>query len=159
MGLGFFHNSSMLRFATLLFLVATLQAASPFAGKWNFNISTPTGNRASWLGITEKAGTFEIFYQPTGGHVVRVEDVKLDGNTLKLLLGRPTDKVRASLHLEVAGDKMTGVFKRGETTQNYEGTRAPALKRKMPKAWSAPENLFNGKDLTGWEPIGKPENS
>ena len=32
------------------------------------------------------------------------------------------------------------------------GVRAPALNRKPPKAWTNPEPLFNGKDLTGWEP-------
>jgi hypothetical protein len=30
------------------------------------------------------------------------------------------------------------------------GEHAPALKRKMPSQWSAPEPLFNGKDLSGW---------
>jgi len=29
----------------------------------------------------------------------------------------------------------------------------------MPKAWTAPRPLFNGKDLTGWEPIGNVNNS
>ena len=29
------------------------------------------------------------------------------------------------------------------------GVRAPALNRPMPKAWTAPEPIFNGKDLTG----------
>ena len=33
------------------------------------------------------------------------------------------------------------------------GVRAPLLKRKPPKAWTAAEPIFNGKDLTGWEPI------
>ena len=37
--------------------------------------------------------------------------------------------------------------------------RAPELKRPMPKSWSAPEPLFNGKDLTGWEPIGNVQNN
>jgi len=29
----------------------------------------------------------------------------------------------------------------------------------MPKSWGAPEALFNGHDLTGWEPIGNPANN
>ncbi|MBM3763240.1 MAG: DUF1080 domain-containing protein [Acidobacteria bacterium] len=149
----------MRRLASLIVIATALQAASPFAGKWNFNVSTPNGNRASWLGITEKAGTLEVWYQPTGGHVVRVEDVKLEGNSLKLLLGRPADKVRPTLDLEISGDKMTGTFKRGDMTQSYRGVRAPALNHKVPKAWDKPEPLFNGKDLTGWEPIGKPESN
>ena len=31
--------------------------------------------------------------------------------------------------------------------------RAPQLDRPIPKAWTRPEKLINGKDLTGWEPI------
>ena len=29
----------------------------------------------------------------------------------------------------------------------------------MPQAWTPPEPLFNGKDLTGWEPVNNPVNS
>jgi len=29
----------------------------------------------------------------------------------------------------------------------------------MPKAWAAPVAIFNGKDLTGWEPIGNVQNN
>jgi hypothetical protein len=38
------------------------------------------------------------------------------------------------------------------------GVRAPALNRPEPKSWSAPEPLFNGKDLTGWEPLDPAHN-
>jgi hypothetical protein len=31
--------------------------------------------------------------------------------------------------------------------------RAPVLKSPMPRAWSNPEPLFDGKDLKGWEPF------
>jgi hypothetical protein len=34
------------------------------------------------------------------------------------------------------------------------GVRAPKLDRPMPKAWTDPEPIFNGKDLSGWEPFG-----
>ena len=37
-------------------------------------------------------------------------------------------------------------------TMPLTGVRAPDLKRSEPKAWSEPEPLFNGKDLSGWEP-------
>ena len=29
----------------------------------------------------------------------------------------------------------------------------------MPKQWTKPEQLFDGKDLKGWEPIGNVENN
>ena len=39
------------------------------------------------------------------------------------------------------------------------GVRAPALKRDPPKEWTAAEPLFNGKDLTGWEPVSNTPSS
>src|SRR5207253_11289430 len=38
------------------------------------------------------------------------------------------------------------------------GVPAPALKRKAPESWSKPEPLFNGRDLTGWEPDDPSQN-
>jgi len=38
------------------------------------------------------------------------------------------------------------------------GVRAPKLDRKPPKAWTNQEALFNGKDLTGWEPMTPDKN-
>ena len=52
----------------------------------------------------------------------------------------------------------TGIQTRDKTTQ-IAGVRAPELNRPMPKAWTDPEPLFNGKDLSGWEPMGNPANS
>ena len=54
--------------------------------------------------------------------------------------------------LDAAGDKLTGIQKRGSKHQDLSGVRAPALNRSAPAAWTGPEPLFNGKDLTGWEP-------
>ncbi len=48
---------------------------------------------------------------------------------------------------------MVGSLKRGVMVNGQiEGVRAPELKRKEPKGWTTPEPIFNGKDLTGWEP-------
>ena len=56
--------------------------------------------------------------------------------------------------LDAAGDKLTGVQKRGDATIALAGVRSPELKRAAPKAWTAPEPLFNGKNLDGWTPFG-----
>ena len=61
--------------------VASLAAAdNPALGRWNFNI----GARASWLGITEKNGALEVWYQPTGGNVYQIKDVRQTGSHLSL---------------------------------------------------------------------------
>ena len=55
--------------------------------------------------------------------------------------------------LDEKGGRITGVQKRGDTViGDLSGVRAPALDHKPPKDWTAPEPIFNGKDLTGWEP-------
>jgi hypothetical protein len=147
----------------LVFLfISTLPALSqtgksPFLGKWDFNITTPRGSGASWLGVNEKNGKIEIWYQPTGGNVYEVKDFKLQGTHLSLPLAAARDNRPAlSWELDASGDKLMGTEKRGDNTTPITGVRAPELKRDPPKAWSAPESLFNGKNLDGWEPIGNP---
>ncbi len=136
-----------------------LGKSSPLVGRWDFNIDTPGGTRASWLGITEKDGKLVVWYQPTGGNVFEAKDFQANGSHLTLTLGRGGKNPVTVWDLDAKGDKLTGVQKRGDQTTPLTGVRAPELKRSEPKAWSKPEPLFNGKDLSGWEPIGDPSKS
>lgn len=141
---------------------AALAAAqsSPFAGRWNFNIQTPAGQRASWLGISDRGGTLVVWYQPTGGNVFELKDVKLEGGKLVLTIPAAGPTRAATIwELEARGDRLVGQMRRGDVSTPLEGKRAPELKRPEPKAWSGPRPLFNGRDLSGWEPAGNPANS
>ncbi len=136
---------------------------SSFVGHWDFNLA-PGFHRASWLGISEKGGALDVWYQPTGGNVrqLKQDEVKIEGGKLILTVeeanpnrNRPAD----TWELEAHGDKLTGVMKHGSESTPIVGVRAPKLDRPAPKAWTASEPLFNGKNLDGWEPIGNPANS
>ncbi|MBI5282361.1 MAG: DUF1080 domain-containing protein [Candidatus Solibacter usitatus] len=134
--------------------------ASPFAGRWNFNIVSPGGVRASWLGITEKDGKLDVWYQPASGNVFQLKDVKVDGQRLVLTLNQAAaNRPATTWELEAAGGKLTGSQRRGENSIALEGVRAPLLNRPAPKQWTKPEPLLNGKNLDGWEPIGDPTKS
>jgi hypothetical protein len=148
-----FHSGLMVLAALLT--PALAQNSNPLAGKWDFNIVTPTGTAAAWLGITENGGTLDVWFQPTGGNVYQVKDFHVDGSHLTLNLS-PANGARpaTSWNLEARDGKLTGTMKNGDRTTELAGVRAPELKRSAPKAWTNPEPLFNGKDLTGWEPIG-----
>jgi hypothetical protein len=61
--------------------------------------------------------------------------------------------------LTAAGGKLTGVQKRNAKTVALTGVPAPALAREAPTNWTSPQPLFNGKDMSGWEPIGDPSKS
>ena len=128
---------------------------SPFAGRWDFNVATANGISARWLGVTDKDGELEVWYQPGGGNVYPVKDVHVNGAHMTLVVspasqGHPGD----TWELEAKGGKLVGEEKTGNSTTALTGVRAPELKRDAPKAWTDPKPLFNGKDLDGWEPVG-----
>jgi Domain of Unknown Function (DUF1080) len=142
-----------LTFVCALLLQAQTKG-NPFVGRWDFNITTASGTRANWLGITEKNGKLEVWFQPTGGNDYEVKDFKVDGSHLSLKLSP-----EMTWELDAGGGKLTGVQKRGGSTIALTGLPAPELKRSAPSAWTNPEPLFNGKNLDGWEPMGNPANS
>lgn len=141
---------------------APAQKGSQFVGRWDFNLTQGGANRAAWLGITEKGGALDVWYQPTGGNVYQIKQPKVTGSKLVLPISpaNPKNKRPAvTWELEAAAGELKGVQKRGTETTALTGERAPELKHAEPKAWSAPEPLFDGKDLNGWGPIGDPANS
>lgn len=141
-------------------MAAAQTKTNPFVGRWDFNIATASGTRACWLGVTDQNGKVAVWFQPTGGNDYEIKDFKLDGSHLTLNLSSRTDARPATTwDLDAKDGKLTGVQKRGETKIALTGLPAPALERQAPKAWTAPEPLFNGKNLEGWTPLGDPANN
>src|SRR5580698_8637876 len=115
----------MQKFSTGLILVLALfipalaqETSNPFVGRWDFNIDTPDGRRASWLGVSEKDGKAMVWYQPTGGNVYKVKDVKLEGTHLTLTMSG-----NRTWELDAAGGKLTGTEKDGDKTTPLTGVR------------------------------------
>jgi hypothetical protein len=134
--------------AGLLLPAASQKGGNPFAGRWDITVTTGSTVYPDWMELLDKESGPEVRIQPRGGSVRPVKDVRTEGSHLILALNPG-----ASWDLTVAGGRLTGVQKRGDqVTAQLAGVRAPELKRKPPKSWSKPEPLFNGKDLTGWEP-------
>jgi hypothetical protein len=153
-------TSGLIIVSALLMPALAQETGNPFAGRWDFNITTANNPGAAWLGVTEKEGKLEVWFQPTGGNVYKVKDFKVEGSHLTVTLSPPNAKRGGTTwELDASGDKLTGVQKQGDKTIELTGVRAPELKRSAPKAWTNPEPLFDGKDLDGWEPIGNPAKS
>jgi hypothetical protein len=142
--------------ALTLSLLPVLQAqTSPFVGRWDFNITQSNGKQAAvWLGIQEKGGGLDIWYQPTGGNVYQVPDYKVSGSHLTLNM-----KHDSSIELDAKDGKLVGTQKHGGDSIELTGLPAPALKGHEPKAWTKPVKLFESKDLSGWTPIGDTANN
>ena len=129
----------------LAFLFFAAAAGSPFAGRWDLTVTPSTGQGSwpQWLEVTDGG----IRVQPRSGSVFPVKDVKADGSHLTLGIGK------GIWQLDAAGDRIHGTQKQGDTVEaQIAGVRAPELNRPMPKAWSDPVPIFDGRDLTGWEP-------
>ena len=126
---------------------------NPFLGSWDITVTTPRDSYPDWMELTEKDGHLDAFIQPRAGGASHRSDVKLEGRQLTVTMGPVTWELTA------AGDRFTGTVKRGGNVQaQLAGVRAPKLDRPMPAAWTDPEPIFNGKDLTGWEPMGTAPN-
>jgi hypothetical protein len=145
---------------SVLASVAFSQATSQLVGRWDITVTTPTGNYPDWMEVVDQSGTPQVRVQQRTGSVHPVEGARMEGTHLILTISKANAKGPAvTWDVTVEGGRLTGSIKRGdEVSGQIAGVRAPALKRDAPKAWSAPESLFNGKDLTGWEPDNPAKN-
>ena len=146
-----------------LLVIAALHAQSknPFLGRWDLTVTSPRGVANQWMEIVEKDGKVDGRIQPGGGAVRPIAAAKMDGTHLIITVAPAGRGPETLWDLTADGDKVSGVQKRGDAAPDTQiaGVRAPELKRPMPKAWTTPEPLFNGKDLSGWEPVNNPDRS
>jgi len=149
----------MKKLALAAFLATALVAQkspNPFLGRWDLMVTPPNGGAAfpDWLEVTQSGSGLAGRIQPRSGGAFAVEGMQLEGSRLNV---NTRQGVRWDLGIE--GGKLTGTIKQGDKDQgSIAGVRAPALDRPMPKDWTNPEPIFNGKDLTGWEPMGNNPN-
>ncbi len=147
--------------ATALSGNAHAQDAKAFLGRWDM-VATPANGTPypQWMELVEKNGKIEGRVQPRGGGWRPILGAKVESGKIvvDLFSGRGPE---TKWELTSAGpDKLTGSEKRGDGDgPTLLGVRAPKLDRPMPKSWATPQPLFNGKDLTGWEPIGNVKNN
>jgi len=146
----------------VLALPAFAQAKNPFIGRWDLILTSPRDKWPQWMEIVEKDSRLEGRIQPRGGAVRPIVATVPSGDShLLVTVQAATDRAPVmTWDLEVSGGRLTGTQKQGDNSDTtIAGVRAPELKRPMPKAWTDPIPLFNGKDLTGWEPVKNPANS
>ncbi|MGA3190717.1 MAG: DUF1080 domain-containing protein, partial [Bryobacteraceae bacterium] len=127
---------------------------SPFEGRWDMVLTAPDGSTSPrWMDYVEGRDPL-IRIQPAGGSVHPAYDVDVDGSHITLVMSKGTEKRPAvTWDLKIKNKVITGTQKSGDQISQIKGVKAPELKREVtPKVWSKPESIFNGGDLTGWEP-------
>jgi hypothetical protein len=148
--------------ATALASTVSAQDTKDFLGRWDMTVTPATGKPyPQWMELTDNGGKIEGKVQPKGGAWRPIVGAHVDSGKLIVDVGeaRPGTEIRWELTSPGAG-KLAGVEKRGDDAgPTLAGVKAPSLDRPMPKRWTKPRPIFNGKDLTGWEPIGNVENN
>lgn len=139
----------------LVFAAALVYAETPFLGRWDIVVTGAKETYPDWMEVVTKDDKPQVRVQPRTGSVHPVTNVDLDGPHMTLTLSAANQRgPEVTWDLKFADGKIVGSQKRGGVEMaKLEGVRAPALKRPMPKSWTRPEPIFNGKDLTGWEPF------
>lgn len=140
--------------AMLLPALSQNQEDKKFAGRWDLTITTPEATFPSWLELVDESGIPAARIVGRSGSVRPVQEVRVDGShlsfaTTESFSGKPT---QVTWEMSLADGKLTGKQHRADGIDyQLSGMRSPALKRPAPAAWTNPEPLFNGKDLSGWE--------
>ena len=141
--------------------LAAQKSGDSFLGRWDMTITATDSTYPGWLEVTELNGKMAARVQPRTGSVHPATDV-----VATAMMSGPNERSGLSLtvsqatplHPPLAWDlslkdgKLTGTQHDGDTVNVVTGVRAPALDHPAPKAWANPEPLFDGKDLTGWQP-------
>ena len=134
---------------------------SQFQGRWDMVLTKPDGSTSPrWMDYVEGRDPL-IRIQPQGGSVHPAYDVDVDGPHITLTMEKASGKRPAvTWDLKIKNKVLTGTQKTGDMIATISGVRAPELKREeAPKVWTKAEPIFNGHDLTGWEPIGPGKNN
>jgi hypothetical protein len=126
----------------------TAQTRSLFAGRWDLTI-TAHGEKASfpsWLEFADERGLPVVRIVGRAGSVHAVNNAHLAKS--HLIFSDPQSQHAGPWNLIVKNGQLSGHSPDGEVA----GLRAPLLDRQAPPAWSVPQSLFNGRDLSGWTP-------
>src|SRR6202167_1720277 len=128
---------------------------SQFEGRWDMVLTTADGSSSPrWMDYVERRDPL-IRIQPRGGSVHPAYDVDVDGPHITLVVDKGSDtRPKTTWDLKIKNKVITGTQKTGDQIATIKGVKAPELKRDPPKYWTKPESIFNGTDLTGWEPVG-----
>ena len=137
-----------------------VEQKDPIEGRWDLTVNINGRMAASWLevrhtGINGYIGRFVW----EGGSARPISKVEFKDGKVYFHIPAQWEKTDNELIFNgvLANDKLSGtIINTDEKSYAFTGERAPKLWRENAPQWGAPITLFNGKDLTGWQAIDRP---
>jgi hypothetical protein len=126
----------------------------PIIGRWDIVVHAPGMDYPSWLEV-RKSGRSTLVGQFVGrmGSVRPITQVEFQDNRVRWSVPIQWEPRKTDLVFE---GRQRGETLTGETVTDdghkvtWSALRAPDMKREKPPTWGEPIELFNGKDLSGW---------
>jgi len=130
--------------------------ADPVLGRWALTIEGADGPYPSWLEVHLRTewqlmGSF-VGRFGSNRHVsaAHFENGRLEFRIPVQYEQHPDDLLFVGT---LAGDRLEGTtFDKEGKTLEWNAVRAPSLERQSAPEWGTPVELWNGRDLTGWQP-------
>lgn len=153
--------------AAILFMAQGVQTgtfaqASPAEGRWDLTVTKDGKDFPSWLEVVH-SGTHSLvgYFVAIGGSARPISTVKVEGTKVSFSIPPQWEKGGGDFVFEgdLAGNTISGKITMPDSLVcPFKGERAPSLRKPISFVPGTPIRLFNGKDLTGWAPVGDKEN-
>jgi hypothetical protein len=157
----------LLPLVALTALASVIISASPYKksalveekleGRWDMTLTIDGKPRPSWLEVQHSGiKTLVGYFVGTGGSARPVSKINFNAGKFNFTIPPQWDEGNDMvIEGELQGDRLVGtVLNPDGKTVPFTAVRAPELRRISAPKWGKPITLFNGKDLTGWVPLG-----
>jgi hypothetical protein len=126
----------------------------PFLGRWDVTLKTPDREYPTWLELTQQDGQLKARMVSRWGHARMLPKVELKNGHLRFVSPKEEEDRKDTdmvFEGELSGSTLVGTTSGPDGTPwKWTGERAPSLKRAYAPKWGKPTQLFDGKDLAGW---------
>ena len=131
----------------------------PIEGRWDLTVNIDGRMAPSWLevrhtGINGYIGRFVW----EGGSARPISKVEFKNGKISFHIPAQWERTDKELYLDgvLADGKLSGtIINTNGKSYQFTGEPMPKLWREKAPQWGKPIKLFNGKDLTGWQALGR----
>ena len=146
-------------FLLLIVSYLNVNAQDKLEGRWDLTVNAEAGRKApSWLEVRHSGvNGFVGRFVADGGSARPISKVEFSEGKMSFHIPAQWERTDKELLVEgvLIGDKLSGTMTATNgKVYTWVGERAPKLWREKAPIWGKPIQLFNGKNLAGWEALG-----